>query len=505
MTDRVTKPRQRKRRDIKNLPIERTTASKEVSPRIEVVIKTEPDTLGHPSSIAALPVAVPPDRLYASDQVQRSELNSKDAVARIQQHYRLPALVQPSRAIPDALDTAFISHFLQQNNNTRKFSPEVPFLTHLPNLHGNSSKPAMRLSIRAASMAFYAVVHRDTTILVDSYRWYNMSLNCQRLSLARLGSNNIPDPDEILVPIILSIYEAYAGTTETSIWPHMAAASKLIELRGSANCTGITSTLFKIMRVSDAHKAIVFNLPSAFASSEWMTVPFIDQVKSAPQELTDIMLLIPETIAMLGIEPGSLRRFFSQPLPFSANVAPVAARLKEWLHLIDKWAQRFPYLTKAPEEDIIVTLDMTNLSIGVNVAWNGQMALPNSFVAFTAASYEALRLIIFLLLHKIMPKLAPSLGYPSPPSASSPGVVLTDECSIMDAAIAAAQAVLKIAKYQETTHQVGGYDVLRTVFPMVIVGNLGPTQKLKDRAVEMLSRWGRQKGISGLCAAWLNA
>ncbi|KAK3214917.1 hypothetical protein GRF29_19g1617574 [Pseudopithomyces chartarum] len=506
MTDRVTKPRPRKKREAKTSP---RAGAEGVSPKVEVVVKAEPDT---PAPALALPVPLPPTRKPSVDREgARSELAADEAITRIQQHYRRPPLhlYQPSHAVPDALDTAFISHFVQQNNATRRFTPEVPWITHLPNLSGNNSKPAVRLSIRAASMAFFAVVHKDSTILVDSYRWYTMSLNCQRQSLARIGANSIPDAEEILVPIILSIYEAYAGTTTTSIWPHMAAAAKIIEMRGPTNCTGITSTLFKIMRVSDAHKAIIFNSPSVFASHEWMTVPWTIQTKSAHQEIADIMLQIPATIAMLDIEPGSLRRFFHQHLPFTARVEPVAARVHDWLRDLDIWAQRYPYLSKAPEGDIVVTADMTNLSSGVDVATNGEIVLPNSFIAFTAASYEALRLILLLLLHKIMPKMAQSpmsatsSMYPSPSSVSSPTSMPTDEASIIDAATTAAQNVLTIARYQETTQQIGGFDVLRTVFPMVIVGSLGPRREEKDRAVEMLTRWGRQRGISGLCAAWL--
>jgi hypothetical protein len=244
MTDRVTKPRPRKKREVK-APAVRTKREQHASPGDGVLVKAEPGTPGRPPSMSALPVATAPSRKPSG------EVPASDAIAHIERHYRLPALYQPSRAVSDALDLAFISHFVQQNNTTRKYTPDVPWITSLPTVHGAATKPAVRLSIRAASMAFYAAVHRDTTILVDSYRWYTMSLNCQRQSLARLGAHSVPDAEEILVPIILSIYEAYAGTTTTSMWPHMAAAAKIIELRGPTNCTGITATLFRIMRVSD--------------------------------------------------------------------------------------------------------------------------------------------------------------------------------------------------------------------------------------------------------------
>ncbi|KAJ4299221.1 hypothetical protein N0V90_004465 [Kalmusia sp. IMI 367209] len=500
MTDRVTKARPRKKREVKLLPSARSTETPPA--KDEVVVKTEPDAADKPSTLSALPLAMPPSRETSVDRLQLSESETQDAIARIQRQYRLPAYHHPSRAIPDALDMAFISHFVQQNNNPRKYIPEVPWITQLPNLHGTTSKLAVRLSIRAASMAFYAVVHRDTTILVDSYRWYTMSLNCQRQSLARLSAQSIPDVEEILVPIILSIYETYAGTTTTSIWPHLAAASKILELRGPTNCTGVSSTLFKIMRVSDAHRSIVFNEPSAFTTADWMEVPFAGDGKSANQELCDIFLLIPDTIAMLKAGPGSLRHFFSRRLPSKVDVEPVIARIMRWLQQLDEWALRFPYFTKAPTLNLIVTKHMANLAAGANVTTNGELALPDSFVAFTAASYEAVRLILLLLLHKVIPYTSRSPAHtPSPTSSTAP---IPSAAALLEQATTVSKAILEIAEYQESTHPVGGFDVLRTLFPIVIVGILGPRQEEKDTAYETLLRWGEKRGITGLCTAWLN-
>lgn len=240
-------------------------------------------------------------------------------------------------------------------------------------------------------------------------------------------------------------------------------------------------------------------------------MPFVYQGKSAHQEIADIMLMLPETIAMLDVEPGSLRRFFNQSLPCTAHVEPVVARIHEWFAFLDGWAARFPYLTKAPNGEVIITANMTNVTVGVNVLNNGEMTLPNSFVAFTAASYHALRLILLLLLRKITPHMAhspassTSPSYPSPSSGCSTAFNNNyDDTPLLEKAIAAAHSALDIATYQGTTQQIGGYDVLRTVFPLVIVGNLGPTKREKDRAIEILSKWGRQRGITGLITAWLD-
>lgn len=241
MTDRVAKPRQRKKRDSAS-----TIAIREKDPSA----KNRPAPRAAPDAVeSATPLHVePPGR---DSDLECTELGADEAIAAIRYQYKLPTTYQPSKIVSDALDRAFISHFVQLNKGVRSVSPEIPWITHLPNMHERATKPALRLSIRAASMAFYATVHRDTTILVDSYRWYTMSLNCQRLALARLGSDAIPTSEEMLVPIILSLYEVWAGTTSTSLWHHLSAATKIIELRGPKNCTGVAFPIFKAMRVSD--------------------------------------------------------------------------------------------------------------------------------------------------------------------------------------------------------------------------------------------------------------
>ena len=108
------------------------------------------------------------------------------------------------------------------------------------------------MSIRAASMAFYANVHGDPAIMVDSYRWYTLSLNGQRLALSKMDGSRIPGDDEVLVPLVLGLYEVYAGTTPTNVFQHLTASVKIIEMRGPQNCSsGVTFPLFKAMRVSD--------------------------------------------------------------------------------------------------------------------------------------------------------------------------------------------------------------------------------------------------------------
>jgi hypothetical protein len=244
MTDRVAKPIPRRKRESRSSSIAvRQHEQKSASTQAH---GSEPDA----TERATLQVVGPPNRKSYSPMDQWPGRTANDTTKASQYQYRMPALYQPSKAVPDALDMAFVSHFVQSMSSVATYRPEIPWLTHLPNLQSKTVKPALRLSIRATSMAFYATLHRDTTMLVDSFRWYAMSLNSQRQSLARLGAHSIPSVEETLVPIILGLYEVYAGTTTTSMWHHLAAATKILELRGPSNCKGLILPLFQAMRVS---------------------------------------------------------------------------------------------------------------------------------------------------------------------------------------------------------------------------------------------------------------
>jgi len=249
MTDRVARPRQRARRQSRAQIVVREDGQLSASTKVYKIEPDRADNIPTPPTTATLQVVEPPTWTSVADQWP--DRHDDRAIAARRYQYKMPMRYQPSRAVPDALDLMFVSHFVQHMSSVRMDRMQIPWITHLPNMQEKSIKPALRLSIRATSMAFYATLHRDTTILVDSFKWYTMSLNSQRHSLAKLGSHSIPAPEEMLVPIILSLYEVYAGTTTTSMWHHLAAAAKILELRGPSNCKGLAFPLFKALRVSE--------------------------------------------------------------------------------------------------------------------------------------------------------------------------------------------------------------------------------------------------------------
>ena len=449
---------------------------------------------------------------------------AEKAIATIRYQYRAPQLYQPSKIQGDALDMAFLQHFVELNQNTRNYTPEIPWLAHLPGIHRKAVKPAVKLSIRAASMAFFANIHHDSTILVDSYRWYTVSLNAQRMSLARLNSSGrIPDDEEILVPIILGLYEVYAGTTSDSVLHHVAAACEIIKMRGPENCkSGIVWPMFKAMRTSDvshcsnrdngvvltihqAQKALVLNKPSVFASPDWMTIPFIDMPRNAHHDLGDIMLMIPDCTGLCGIN-GSLRTFFNSPFTPNVDLEPCRRRTKELIANLDEWAAAYPYLAKPAPGLQIMETNMANLSVsGVKPAFEGSkdVILPDAFIALTIATFEAVQLTLTLLLYKLNtqdPKLYEANARSS--SASSSFSAPTSP-ALFEQAVQSAEVILKTAGHLEGTKTVG-FDFIRSVTPVVVVAILGPTQELTSNAMAMLKRWGEKRGMNGLVGAWVH-
>lgn len=254
MTDRVTKPRARKKKAGSKSTV---APAQTLANRRDSALTTKSEPSDSESSLYNVPLSAS----SSEDDPYSSE--AEKAIALIRYQYRVPQLYQPSKIQGDALDSAFLTHFVELNQSSRNYTPEIPWLTHLPVIHSKAIKPAVKLSIRAASMAFFAKIHHDPTILVDSYRWYTLSLTAQRLSLDRLrGPGRIPDDEEILVPIILGLYEVYAGTTSDSVLHHVAAACEIIKMRGPENCkSGIVWPMFKAMRVSDvSQRSIAFRV-----------------------------------------------------------------------------------------------------------------------------------------------------------------------------------------------------------------------------------------------------
>ena|SRR5690242_1889218 len=236
-----------------------------------------------------------------------------------------------------------------------------------------------------------------------------------------------------------------------------------------------------------------------------MTIPFINMPRNAHHDLADIMLMLPYCTSMCGIK-GSLRTFFNLPFPPGINLEPCRTQAHKLSAELDAWAATYPYLAKPASGLQIVEANMANLSVsGAKPAFEGSknMILPDSFIALTIATYEAVHLTLLRLLHKLETQggesqvASPRSTHSLSPPASTTGSILFDQ------AVKSAEVIMKTAGHLEGTKTVG-FDFIRSVTPVVVVAILGPTQELTNNAMAMLKRWGEKRGMNGLVGAWMH-
>lgn len=229
-----------------------------------------------------------------------------------------------------------------------------------------------------------------------------------------------------------------------------------------------------------------------------MTLPFSIQPKNAHQYLADILLQIPDCIGLCELN-CSLSGFFARTIPPSIDLKPVHDRANDLLLQLEEWAERHPHLCTTQPTSQVTTVDMaTHVDVQNPSHQTPALVLPDIFVALTTATYKATYIILTLLLHKICPKTSIS-SVLNPDSTSNANDPASD---FIIRATKHAGDILDIGDYIESTHPVG-FDFLRSVFPLVIVVILGPQPKDQKLARQMLERWGDQRGLGGICGAWV--
>ncbi|KAJ4377972.1 hypothetical protein N0V83_000802 [Neocucurbitaria cava] len=413
MTERVVKPRGRKKKEDTRNPDASETATPESSTSARSA-RPKP-----PKNVLALAI---PEQKSSSTNEQGYPEDVERAITAVRYQYQPPTFHQPSRALPDAFDAAFISHYVELNKSKRTYAPEIQWLVHLPRIHSNANRPAVRLSLRALSMAFYGKLHQDRDILVDSWRWYSVSLNAQRQSISRLSRkrNGIPDEEEVLVPLILALYEVNVGATTSGSMAHSAAAAEIMQMRG----------------------------------------PKIQ---------------------------GTLRVFFETPVPAHVDNGPARQLTSKLLADLDRWATTYPNLTGNARGDAPVTAASgTGLSV-TNEDLKDQ-GLPDTFIALIRSNYLAMRLVLNMIMHKMETQ---STTPPATPDSAAP--------QYLTVAIQSAQAILKAAEEVEK-RKTPGFDLLRSISPVLAVICTAPTRELGNSASEMLQRWGTR--IGGLASVF---
>lgn len=254
MTDKVKKPRRSRKKEIVH---GETSRPEKLLLQVDSGVAEPVKSLGD-SDHGSIPSPAPTSASSSSleryspwnSQPDGDLLPGEHKVLIFRNRYPLPTYYQPSLA--DAFDQLFISHFIALNTGVRSYNAETPWVALLPGFSNSVKTPALKYSIRAASMALYAKVHQEPPILVDSYRWYGYSLQKQHRALAKLNGSTLPSQEECTAPLILGLYEVYAGTSPSTVFQHLAAAARILSMRGPRNCSSDEFLpLFIALRVSD--------------------------------------------------------------------------------------------------------------------------------------------------------------------------------------------------------------------------------------------------------------
>jgi hypothetical protein len=214
-----------------------------------------------------------------------------------------------------------------------------------------------------------------------------------------------------------------------------------------------------------------------------MTIPFIGMPRDAHQHLADIELMVPVCMQMLHIE-GNLRVFFETPISPHVDVEPCRQLAQKLILDLEEWASNYPNLTNISKnsQDII---DLKNRSgEGLDIANENAKAqpLPDTFIALIASNYVATKLTLAALMHKMATQAN------TPPT--TPDSTTFD---YFDEATQCAKAILRGAANVENA-QTPGFDLLRSIGPLVTVVCIGPGPEQFREAGEMLHRWGSKIG-----------
>ncbi|RMZ68356.1 hypothetical protein GMOD_00009972 [Pyrenophora seminiperda CCB06] len=498
MTERVTRPKDRKKRPATKVAVrEKNNEKNPAVAKIDSAIVWSHQNQVNAKKEMERQVSLSQAMFPAQNSSSPNEVEK--AMTAIRYQYRPPQFMQPSKVLPESLDAAFICHYVELNKAGETHAPEIQWFFHLPQIHGNVSKPAVRLSLRAVSMAFYGNYHNDPSILVDSWKWYTKALSAQRVSIEKLRRSGMPEEEEVMVPLMLALYEIYVGASSGGSMAHLAASAEIMNMRGPTYCrSDAIWPLFKGVRSSDAHKCVVFNKKSIYSSPEWMTIPFIDAAPDPHQSLANVELMLPHCMALLQI-PGTLRAVFEAPIPPSLDVRPCADLALKLLRQLDEWAATYPHLTRFSNKSRETTPTATTTTTtapgsSAPKAHKSQTQKKktkqkiDTSTALIASNYASDRLILTSLLYKLHTQstMSPDL-YDSTPTTH-----YLDEAMQCGMDIMKAMAAIEAA-------QGPGLDFLRSIIPLVSVAFTAPSAELRGSAMVMMGRWvGRVGGLATL-------
>ncbi|KAJ4329277.1 hypothetical protein N0V84_000170 [Fusarium piperis] len=206
---------------------------------------------------------------------------------------RLPG-PQPSRA--SAFDQLFVSHFVESFFGPVKppSTPGTPpkiWLHKLPVFLASSEPSSATPAIRATSMISYGILAGDASIKTAARRWYAEALHHLQCLIA--NENMSVDENIICAVVMLIQFETWAGTSQKAWLRHLKGAAMLLQMGGPERCgDGFMHQIFSHLRFQMFVAAMTENEVSAFASQNWMTIPFQLYPKQIFDQLIDVLFSV---------------------------------------------------------------------------------------------------------------------------------------------------------------------------------------------------------------------
>jgi hypothetical protein len=201
----------------------------------------------------------PGDRQNATSIIQVHQTPKNPVGTAKYFHHQVAIPLQPSNA--GAFEVFLVKQFLDFSQVNQGPGSPTSWLMNLPEWISKSQVLAFRCSVRASTTALHALLHNDVSAQKESCRWYGASLNRFRIylkyqtekGLVEGNPKFVPGHEEILIPAFLSLFEAFTQTTpDVGIVQHLAAASKILALRGPENCkSGIYHQMFLLTRFAN--------------------------------------------------------------------------------------------------------------------------------------------------------------------------------------------------------------------------------------------------------------
>jgi hypothetical protein len=213
-----------------------------------------------------------------------------------------------------------------------------------------------------------------------------------------------------------------------------------------------------------------------------MTLPFIGKPRDAHQSLADIELMMPYCMAMLEIQ-GSMRVLFSTPIPSHVDVRPSKELACKLIRDLDVWAKTYPHLTSVSKSSRGTPVDRGTSKLPRR--GSSSSSSPDTFVALIASNYMADRLALSMLMYKMQTGSTAPIEVYENTTAHYYDVARRATLDIMEAAAEIERA------------QTPGFDLLRSIAPVMAVAFAAPTPELRNGAVDMMQRWAGKIGGLG--------